>query len=401
MNIKKFLKKKKKSLFTLGEVCTISITVAVLLSLATGFVVYQIRDKSFLKDDALDDIVGTYKKIKSEYYEDLKDTDLADAAIDGMMGYLNEKYSVYMDSQDTESLNEKLKGDYEGIGIQIKKVPGKRSTIDKVYEGTPAADAGLQEGDILKNVNGTEITEETSNESIVSLIKDGSEVNLTIIRDDEERTFKVEKQKVEYPVVEAKTFEKEEKKIGYLYVSSFNENADKQVEKSLTELESKGISSLIIDLRGNTGGYLHSAASMCELFLKKGKVIYSLEGKTTKNTIRDNTKTSRNYDIVVLVDSRTASASEIVAAALKESYGAILVGTKTYGKGKVQNTSTLSDDTMVKYTTAKWFTPSGDSVDSVGIEPGITVKLTAKYAKNPSDETDEQLQKALEVLTSR
>ncbi len=401
MNIKKFLKKKKKSLFTLGEVCTISITTAIFLSLITGFVVYQIRDKSFLRDDALDDIVGTYKKIKGEYYEDLKYTELADAAIDGMMGYLNEKYSVYMDSQDTDALNEKLKGDYEGIGIQIKKIPGQASTIDKVYEGTPAEKAGLEAGDILKKVNGTEITEETTNESIVSMIKDGSEVELTVIRGKEEKTFKVEKQKVEYPVVDAKTFEKEQKKIGYLYISSFNENADKQVEKTLADLESKGIESLIIDLRGNTGGYLHSATGICELFLKKGKVIYSLEGKTTKNTIKDETKTSRNYDIVVLVDSRTASASEIVASALKESYGAILVGTKTYGKGKVQNTSTLSDDTMVKYTTAKWFTPSGDSIDSVGIEPGITVKLTAKYAKNPSDETDEQLQKALEVLANR
>ena len=135
------------------------------------------------------------------------------------------------------------------------------------------------------------------------------------------------------------------------------------------------------------------------MFLKRGKVIYSLEMKDKTSEVKDNTKEYRTYPIVVLVNGATASASEILTAALKESYGAIVVGTKTYGKGKVQQTSKLSDDTVIKYTTAMWYTPSGESIDEVGITPGVIVELDSKYYQDATYENDNQLQTALSVLS--
>ncbi|MDE6142320.1 MAG: S41 family peptidase, partial [Bacilli bacterium] len=334
-----------------------------------------------------------------EYYETISDADLATSAIDGMMSFLEEKYSIYMDQDDTDYLTDKLKGNYEGLGIAVVKNAEKKIVILNVYDNTPASEAGLKSNDVILEVNGNKITEESLAEDISKLIKENKNVNIIVQRDDKTLEFDIEKKTVDYPVVGTQVFEHDGKKIGYLELTSFNATADKQVSSSLEKLENEGIESLIIDLRGNTGGYLSMANSIASMFLKKGKVIYSLEGKTTHNTVLDETKEERNYDIVVLIDAATASASEILAAALKESYGAILVGTTSYGKGKVQQTSTLSDDTMIKYTTAKWFTPNGDSIDTVGLKPGIEVYLTKEYLLNPVNENDAQLMKAIEILS--
>ena len=156
---------------------------------------------------------------------------------------------------------------------------------------------------------------------------------------------------------------------------------------------------MIFDVRSNTGGYLTSVTEILNLFLKKGHLMYSLEEKDKKKMYYDTTKEEYDKDVVVLIDRKTASASEILASSLKESYGATIVGTTSYGKGKVQNTYKLSKDTMLKYTTAKWYTPSGNSIDEVGITPGIYVTLGKEYVLNPSDETDTQLQKAVDLLT--
>ncbi len=306
-----------------------------------------------------------------------------------------------MDQEDTDYLTDKLKGNYEGLGIAVIKNAKKEIIILNVYDNTPASEVGLKNNDVIVEINGTKITENHSADDISKIIKENKSINMKVQRDSKTLEFNVEKKTVDYPVVGTQVFEKDDSKIGYLELTSFNATADKQVSSSLKKLESSGIDSLVIDLRGNTGGYLSMANSIASMFLKKGKIIYSLEGKTTHNTILDETSEERNYDIVVLIDSATASASEILASALKESYGAILVGTTSYGKGKVQQTSTLSDDTMIKYTTAKWFTPSGDNIDTIGLKPGIEVYLTKEYLLNPVSENDAQLMKAIEILSKK
>ena len=194
-----------------------------------------------------------------------------------------------------------------------------------------------------------------------------------------------------------------DKKVGYLSISSFSNTLAKQVESALDELESDGIESLIIDLRNNGGGLLTAAKDTASLFLEKGKAIYSLEGndKNEKTKVYyDETSTSRNYPIVVLVNGGTASASEILTAALKDSYGATTVGTTTYGKGKVQQTKKLSDGSLVKYTTSRWLTPNNECIDEYGISPDYGIELEYQYddEKNITGYTDTQIAKARSIL---
>ena len=316
-----------------------------------------------------------------------------------MMKYLNENYSEYMDTDETNALEDKLKGDYDGIGVEIGKI-GKDIIIVNVFENSPAYIAGIKAGDIMAKVDGNEIKDETTLEEVTALIKGKKKTTITVLREKKEYTYTVDIENIDIPVVTSKKFNKDGKKIGYLYLETFSLNAEKQMSTKLKKLESEEIDSLIIDLRGNTGGYLNSATDIASLFLKKGKIIYGIESKDKKENVKDKTKEERNLPIVVLIDGGSASASEILAASLKESYGAILVGMKSFGKGRVQQTSKLSDDSLIKYTTAKWYTPSGDSIDGIGLTPGIMVELTEEYVKNPCDATDTQLQKALEILAN-
>lgn len=396
-NIKNKNRKSETSTFSLWEVMVISIALVLFSSVLTGFLVNRVTERSILDDEQLKDIKDTYQQIIKAYYEDVDKEALADGAISGMMDYLDERYSTHMDLDESSSLEEKLEGNYQGVGIEITKREDK-VLIVTVFSGSPAEKSGLKVGDYIIQVGDLVVDLDTTLEMVTSTITNQKEIDMKILRDDEELDVTVKIQKIEMPVVTGKIFKEDDKRIGYIYLKSFTANSYDQFKDELEELESEGIDSLIIDVRSNTGGYLTSVNDIASLFLKKGKVIYSLESKDDKTVTYDKTKTMREYPIVVLVDGATASASEILAAALKESYGALLVGKKTYGKGKVQETSKLSDDTLVKYTTAKWFTPSGDSIDGVGLVVGIDVSLTVEYLKDPSDENDAQLQKALEFL---
>ena len=167
------------------------------------------------------------------------------------------------------------------------------------------------------------------------------------------------------------------------------------MKKQLTELEKKKIQALIIDVRNDSGGYLNSVTDISSLFLKKGKVIYQLEDNKKKEIIKDKTKESRDYPIAILVNAASASASEILASAIKESYGGLVVGTQTFGKGTVQKTKKLSDGTMIKYTIQKWLTPNGNWINEVGVTPTNAVA----YDTNSTD--DNQLQNAVDLLIKK
>lgn len=392
--IKKIFKIKKRHVsYSFSELLIVTLVVSLVISSVVGFVVFKIvGNTSLLKVEA------TYDKIKNEYYKSFNKDELESAAIDGMMSYLDEKYSSYLKADETTNLDSKLDGNYEGIGIEISKIDEKIKIVN-VYENTPASVAGLKSGDIIVKIDDTKIDASSSIETVLSLVKDKKEINISVKRDDEEKNFKVAIKTIEKPVVTRKVFTKNGKKIGYIYLSSFTENSANQVKTALKELDNEKIDSLIFDVRSNTGGYLTSVTDILNMFLKKGHVLYSLEEKNKKQTYYDTTKEEYDKDVVVLIDRKTASASEILASSLKESYGAIVVGTTSYGKGKVQNTYRLTKNTMLKYTTAKWYTPLGNSIDEVGITPGVYVTLDKKYAKNPCDDTDNQLQKAIEILT--
>ena len=391
---KRFNVKDSKNNFKLNEVIIITLSFSVIFSFLTGYFIYRKYNGNSTNTN---DIIKTYNKILDTYYEEVDKNALADSAIDGMMNYLNEKYSEYLDKDSALSLNYKLDGSYKGIGIQI----GKRNNIIQiinVFVDTPAEKAGLQAGDVIKVIDGEDVSKYQLSK-LVELIQDKDTTTMLVERNGKELEFKINIKEIDNPVVTYSIFNRNDKKIGYIYLSSFSKSSYDQIKKSLNNLEKQEIDSLIFDVRGNTGGYLNSVTDILELFIKKGKVLYSLEEKSSKTIIYDESDEKRTYPIVVLIDNGSASASEILASSLKESYGAVLVGVNTYGKGKVQQTSTLNDDSMVKYTTAKWYTPNGNSIDEIGIKPGVYVELTEKYANNPSDETDDQLQKAIDVVS--
>ena len=235
---------------------------------------------------------------------------------------------------------------------------------------------------------------------VSKLIKSkNKEIEIIVNREGKEKKFTLNLDEVDIESVTTEIYKRNGKKIGYIRFNIFASNTYGQFEKKLRELENKKIDNLIIDVRSNSGGYLSSVTDIVSLFLGKNKVIYQLDTRGVVEQIYSETKESRNYKIAVLIDKASASASEILAAAMQESYGATVIGTNSFGKGTVQTTYKLKSGSTVKYTIQKWLTPKGNWVNKVGVKPDIEVELTEEYLNNPSDENDNQLQKAIEELS--
>lgn len=387
----------KKTKFELWEVIAITLFSSLVLSFCTGYLVYRSscgKVTSVNGDEYLAELYKAYDEIKSNYYSSVDLGSLVDAGIKGMFSYLGDPYTTYLDKDQTDNLTDSLKGTQHGIGVLINlSDEEKKIIISKVYDNTPAKEAGLVSGDEIVKVNDKLVSESENLKDITALIKSSDEVRLVIQRDGVDKEYTLKTADFYNPSVEENIIEGANgDKIGYLQISKFNETAYEQFNQKLNKIEATGINSLIIDLRGNTGGFLSAATKISELFLKKGEVIYSLNEQSGTKVTYDETEESRNYKVFVLVNESSASASEILAAALQDSYGAILVGTTTYGKGKVQKTNKMNDGTMYKYTSAKWLTPKGECIDGVGLKPDIEISNGNELLK------DLVLEKAIEEI---
>jgi peptidase, S41 family len=393
----------KKVGFNYLEVILIMIITLIIGGFLGGFVNQFVtkptKQESSTVSDEFQEFLNTYEDIKENYYEEIDEGEMLNAGIKGMIDYLGDKYSVYMDEEETEEFNEQVEGKYVGIGTEIMQLEDGSVVVSNPFEGSPAAKAGLQAGDVIIRVNDTDVTGKTSSE-VSNLIKKSADstVNITVRRDDEEKTFTIERETIEIESVDSSVFDVNDKKVGYIYISIFAANTYQQFEQALEDLEKDGIDSLVIDVRSNSGGYLDCVTEIASLFLGKGKVIYQLDTKGIVEKVYDETKTKRDYPIAVLINSSSASASEILAASLKESYGAEVVGVNSYGKGTVQRAYQLENGATVKYTIQKWLTPDGNWINEVGVEPTLRVEMNVDYYQNPSDETDNQLQEALKKV---
>lgn len=376
-------KRFKNTKFELWEVIAITLFSSLVMSFCTGYLVYKGYgcNKYNGDDEYLANFYKSYEEIVDNYYSSVDKSALIDAGIKGMLNYLGDPYTTYLDKNGTDSLKESLSGTYEGIGVAITLNSEKEVVVSKVYENTPAEKAGVKEGDIILSINGESLEEKTTTDA-VEIIKGLEDIVLICRRDNESVEIKLNKATLNVPSVNTKIEDINNKKIGYMYVSKFNQTVYDQFVDALEKLEKDNIDGLVIDLRDNTGGYLAAATKMAKLFLENGKIIYSLNEKNGSTVTKDDTDEARTYPVYVLVNGNTASASEILAAALRDSYGAKLVGSTTYGKGKVQKTSTLSDGTMYKYTSAKWLTPNGVCIDEVGLKPDIEIDASADYTKD-------------------
>ncbi len=341
----------------------------------------------------------TYELLQKNYYKDVDSSKLVDGAINGMMEALGDKHSMYFDKKSKEQFDNELSGTYYGIGAEIQLNEDSTISIRKIFDGSPAEKSGLKVNDTILSVDGKS-TKGKNASDVANMLKSSSvkTAKILIKRDNNEKEYKVTKENITLFSVSSDVLKKDNKNIGYISVSIFGEKTYSQFSNALNKLDNSNIDSLIIDLRGNSGGYLTTVTNMLDLLIEKDKVIYKMQTQKGITEFKTVNNSKKNYNIVVLIDENSASASEIMAAAMKEVYGAKLVGTKTYGKGTVQTTADLSNGSMIKYTIEKWLTPAGDNIDGKGIEPDYEVQLSENYSKSPSNDTDNQLQEALNIL---
>lgn len=390
--------------FNLKEVIIIIIVTA-LASLLTGFAITNRMLKDKYQSDSnsvsstMDTFIKNYNYIISNYYGDVDEEKLLDAALEGVLGALGDPYTTYIDETEVDNFNIRLEGSYQGLGVEIYNDNNNQLIILTVFDNSPALKAGLKPGDILLKIDGEDVTGFTSQE-FSNKIKNRNNAKfiLTVKRGEEELNIEVETSQVTLTSAVSKIIESDDKKIGYLGISIFANNTYLQVKEELERLEYKGIDSLIIDVRNNTGGHLTSVENILGLFLDSSHIIYKTQDSDKIDTVYSSGKTTKSYPIVILTNEISASASEILTATLKEEYGAKSVGKKTYGKGSAQELRTLPDGTQYKFTTKKWLTPKGNSIDGVGVDVDLEVEFDSGYYDNPIDENDTQLQTAIKMI---
>lgn len=397
--------KSKKNVFSITEIIVIVIVTSLVSALSAGLIITNsfqnnsgISYLNLVNDKNLREFLSVYGNILSGYYEDVDPEAAINSAIQGLTTYLGDKYTTYMTEEEATALDNSLKGTYEGIGISMSV--NDPQIVYEVYENTPASKAGILKQDKILKINGIDITGLSTTE-ITNMIKKNDNINLEILRGENVMNFNLSAETIILPQVKYEIINNNEHKIGYLYIETFSTTIANQVSNALQKLENENIESLIIDVRNNGGGYLAEAEKIIDMFVEKGKVIYSLESKNNVETYYDSTEESRTYPIIILQNGASASASEILTAALIDSYGAKSLGTTSYGKGKVQQKVNLDDGSSLKYTTSKWLRPNGECIDTYGINPYYLVEL--EYIKDADGKIisviDTQLKKAIEILS--
>lgn len=398
--LKKKKQTKQNNLFELKEVIVLIVVTCLIGIIMGASVGYQVKKVTPLKTNSdLDEFIKNYNYILENNIADVSSTDLMKGAIEGMLSTFEDDYSYVISDDEQENFDIRLEGEYEGVGVEVVTTTDGKIYIYTIFEDSPADKAGLKPGDQMIKID-EESLEGRDSTYVANYVKknDKDKFTITVIRDGEEVTEEVVREKVTIGSVSSKMIEKEEKKIGYIYLSIFSSSSYKQFKTKLQELEEQNIDALIIDVRYNTGGHLTTATNILSLFLDSTNIIYQIEKEGKIEKFYSSGAVTKKYPIVVLQNSSSASASELLAAALQEQYGAKIVGNTSFGKGTVQELITLRDGTEYKFTTKKWLTPKGNWIHKTGVTPNYEVDLEEEYFENPTDEVDTQLQKAIAVL---
>ena len=353
-------------------------------------------------DETERELLDSYNRILNGYYENISGKDLMNAAVDGMINILDDPHSVYMDNEQTEAFKQKVDGSYVGLGVSL--VSGDDGVyVYEILKNSPAEKSGIQVNDIFVKINDKDITNLAIDELIEYTKGDsGEKVKITVKRNNDFIDLEITRSVVELSSVYEKTFELDDLKIGYIFIETFAANTYEQFKDVLNNIESKNINSLIIDVRDNPGGHLNQAKDILSLFFDKKTVLYQLQTKDKIKKVYSNSNKKRTYDIAVLINSNSASASEILASCFQDNYkNSVLVGVKSYGKGTVQQEVLLSTGASMKYTVEKWLTAKGSTIEGSGIIPDKEIDQNSLYYLQPSDENDAQLQKAIEILIKK
>ena len=316
-----------------------------------------------------------YRELVANYDGDLDVDKLSNGAARGMTKAVGDDYTSFMDKKEAAEFNKDLNGEISGIGAEIG-MRGLQPTVLRVIDDSPAKKAGLKAGDVFVAVNGTSVAGETAGDVADKVTGEaGTTVKLTVRRSGESLDFSITRAQINDPSVRWSVSDN----VGILTISRFDENTGSLARKAASEFTNKGVKGVIVDLRNNGGGYLTAAQEVASLWLDDGKMVVTEKsrGKVTDTIKASGSPTFKGKKTIVLVNGNSASASEIVAGALKDYQVATLVGEKTFGKGTVQKVINLSDGRILKVTVARWYTPHDRNITKEGIQPNQTVKMSS------------------------
>ena len=379
---------KKKTVFLLV------IATAVVTLNATIFAFYALMGFNAQKTKDVLRFFGALRFIETQYVRDVDYTNLIDGAISGMVKTLDDPHSIYLDPKMYELMRSHTEGSFGGVGI-VMGFKDNKITVISVMEGTPSEAAGIKTGDEIIAVDGTP-TNEIEPEEVVLHIRGeiGTDVTLKIRRaGEEDKDYVVRRATIQVHTVAGQMLPDTDG-IGYIRIASFSEHTADEFKDAYRALEKDGVKGMIIDLRENPGGLVTSCVAIANMIVPKGPVVSVVQKDGTREEYKSELSEEK-YPLVVLIDGNSASASEILAGALQDTGAATIVGETSYGKGSVQVILPLYDDDALKLTIAKYYTPSGRSIDGTGIEPDVRVEPQADSAQ------DAQLLKAIDVMKGK
>lgn len=354
-------------------------------------------------NELVDKVDALLRKLDESYLEKLDTEALLDGAYHGLVTAVGDKYTRYYTEEEYTEYKESSSGEYVGIGVTVTLAEQGGALITKVEESGPAAEAGLQEGDILLAADGTDLTDLDLND-MVKLIKgkEGTKVQITYQKagSRQKTVVEVTRRTIQSRTVNSRMLESD---IGYIAVTSFEGVTTEQFRSALSELREQGMKGLIVDLRDNPGGRVDVVQAVTDELVPAGIITYTEDKYGNREIYESNEEPYLNLPLVVLINGNSASAAEIMAGAIQDTGVGTLVGTTTFGKGIVQQTSAFPDGTAVKITMAKYYTPNGNYIHQIGIEPDITIDLPdgVTLSSLESPEEDIQLQTALEALKTK
>lgn len=344
---------------------------------------------------------GFKAMLKEKYIGEINETALIEGAIKGYVEGLNDPYTEYLTKEEMDDFMEETNAEYVGIGVYVSNDKSTNTIlVVGVMKNSPALEAGIQAGDIIEKIDGVEYEGSKLNDATKVLKgKEGTTVNVTVIRDSKEVEMTVTRKKISVEHVASKMLDN---KIAYIQLDSFDSGVSSAFKEQITSLKNDGAKGIIIDLRSNGGGIVDEATAIAQLFIEKNKPILITKNKSEKEDITKSKEDPiiKNIPVAILVNEGTASASEILAGALKEQYGATIIGKTTYGKGVIQTLYNLSDGSGLKITTEEYFTPNHNKINKIGIKPDIEIDLTkdANGYYETGEDKDAQLLKAIETL---
>lgn len=379
---------------------SILMIIGIMLGLIIGFTLTYGKGlaKEVDNNDNFNDFLEIYDELVDNSYNNISKNELTVSSIKGLFSSIDDPFASYLNKEQTKNYHDEFSGQFVGLGISVVE-RNENFYISNVIKDGPSHKAGVKKDDRIISIDNKNVVDLDLDDISKLIRNDKKSVKLLVNRNGKQLTFRLKKDKIDVSSVYSNIFLKNNKSIGYIYISTFYDNTYSQFISTLKYLESNDIDSLIIDVRDNFGGSLRQLDLILSEFFEKNKVLYYTISRYETEEILDLNDTKRSYDIVVLCNKNTISSAEILVSAFKDNYdNSTIIGEQTYGKRSIQTVKNLSSGASLKYTHKKWLTSKGEFKDNIGIEPDILIEDLNKNYKKTSD-VDEQFKKAIELLS--